>query len=230
MQVDGKILEQRLITKDSVVVVSSLSRISNKLSTLRANEDQAALEQFLREVFQCKLEHEKSLRAFEGFPKYLEEFHSLECDIFQRTQQTFEEIEQLKERVAQEKLIREHRIKCEESAQKVNRYQSRSVLKRKLVEIDSNRKESEQRLCAVNNDLITRKTQFNSLITALLDLESQITQLQGAEEVSEDEEVVDEDEDLRNQRMGEQIASSNLVEEDETKVEEDGDNNNMQTE
>jgi hypothetical protein len=200
-RMDGKTLEQRLVTKDSVLAASSsLSRAAAKLAGIGASMNNAVVvEQFLREMMLLRLETERSLRVHENHNQHLEEVERLKATIAEQSANTRADIVALTERLQQEKKIRAHRIDCEAFALKVNQHKSVSYLKRKIVETQDNQRDTQKKLELIDSDILTRKTQFDSLLMALLDLESQIIQTRGVEDESDDEgrdrgERVDDDE------------------------------------
>jgi hypothetical protein len=175
MSMDHKILEQRLITKDSVLAAPSLSKCAVKLSALRSNlSDKVALEAFLREVILFKIESDKACKTFDSYALQKAEYEALENQIKEKTNETREEIDFLREKLRQEKEIRKHRLKVEEFAVDVNKHKSKSYLKRKIADVEESLDATNQNLRQIDIDILARKSQFDALSKALLDLESQL--------------------------------------------------------
>lgn len=175
MSIDHKILEQRLITKDSVLAAPSLSKCATKLSVLRATlSDKAALEGFLRELILFKIESDKACKSLDSYSLQKAEYEALEGQIKEKTCDTREEIDFLREKLRQEKEIRKHRLKVEEFAVEVNKHKSRSYLKRKIADVEDSLEVANQNLRQIDIDILARKSQFDALSKALLDLESQL--------------------------------------------------------
>jgi chromosome segregation ATPase len=189
MSIDTKILEQRLITKDSVRGSASITRSAEKLSALNAalGKDKNGLESFLREIMMFRLETDKSCRTYENYVNQVVEYHELQQTLAKRAADTTEDIQRFRLQLQQEKKIRAHRSICENFAETVNRHKSKSYLHRNISQIEGNVSETNKKLESISQDIKTRKVQFDSLLTALLDLESQIIQTNDGGNESDDE-------------------------------------------
>lgn len=178
MSIDTKILEHRLITKDSVRGSASISRSAEKLAVIGSSDstDRHVLESFIREMVMFRMETDKSCRTYESYEKQVSEYNELQQTVVTRTDNTTKDIENLRIKLHQENEIRRHRLTCEGYAEDVNKHKSGSYLKRNIMQIEENILETKKKLESTDQDIKTRKSQFDSLLTALLDLESQIIQ------------------------------------------------------
>ncbi len=183
MSMDTKILEQRLITKDSVRGSASISRTAERLSSLRTNlSDKVALENFLREITMLRLEIDKSCRTYDSYAKQVAEYRELQDNVNEQSHGAAREIEHLKIQREQENRIRSHRRVCELYAQEVNTHKRRSYLERNISQLEENLAHTKKGMETTQIDIRTRKGQFDLLLTALMDLESQIKQTNGIED------------------------------------------------
>ncbi len=190
MSIDTKILEQRLITRDSVRGSASISRSAERLANFRSPiVNNVVVENFLREIAMFRAETEKSCRAYDSYKLQVVEYQKLQNSVSVKAGDAVRDIDQLKVRLEQENMIRSHRTVCEAQALKVNRHKNRSYLNRNIAQIEDNVAHTLKRLESINHEISTRKVQFDSLLTALLDLESQIIETCDVGDESEDDDV-----------------------------------------
>ncbi len=133
MSLDSKILELRLLLKDSTITLPSITRVANKLQALGKDvNDNAVLESFLREVMAYQLEFEKSSNTFLALDRQKDEYTELESKIESDVTAVKASIQELEEELRQQQILRAHRIECEHLAADVNKLTSRSTLKIKI--------------------------------------------------------------------------------------------------
>eukprot|EP01031_Cornospumella_fuschlensis_P052849 gene52849-64574_t len=138
--IDNKLLEQRLILRESVAGSStSLSKCAAKLSVLKtAPHDLKAVDSFIRELSLYKLDIERSSRCIRSYGDQIQEYDELEASINAKISEASREIEELKEELRQQKDVRAHRQIVEEHASLVNSHQKTSSTKRKIADVQSN--------------------------------------------------------------------------------------------
>ena len=221
MSLDNKTLEIRLLTKDSVIGAStSLTKCAAKLHHLGNNlNDREALEAFMREVLLMRLEAHAAKTAFDVFDRQNTEYDELEANIKDKTQAKIEYIAHLEEELRQQQLIREHRMACEFVAAKVNKYPSRSTLKRKIDAISCQMEETEKTVKSVEVDIVARKAQFDALLESIAELQKPLP-AEGEEEgairemnidanAEEEEDDDDDEENIRRDADREPRAGGN---------------------
>lgn len=120
--------------------------------------------------------------------KQLEEYSRLEEDIELKIKNTKENILQLQERLKEEQMIREHRSKCEIVAGEVASYPSRSILKRKINQVESNVSNTRNFLAAIEADIQQKRNQFELMLQSISELQKCI---RPEEEKTETENVED---------------------------------------
>eukprot|EP01040_Poterioochromonas_malhamensis_P002475 gene2475-2632_t len=176
MALENKILEQRLIYKDSVIGVSSLSRCAKALSCFKVSKegDKAALESFVREILLFQLELNKSQRILKSTENQHLEYEQIQNDILQAIDTTKQEIQNINLELSQARLIRQHRLECENAAQTVTKFQPRSYLNKKMEELNESLSLCEKRKSLYNNQVSQRQSQFNNLICSLGVLEKKL--------------------------------------------------------
>lgn len=177
---DTKVLENRLISKDSVVGTASLTKCAQKLLLLNSategqlNAQNPDFDTYIREVLLFKLEAEKSCKALENISAQYKEYICLEESINSALNNSNKEIQKLNQELHQEKEIRKHRIILEDRAKIINKKNSRSYLKRKMAEISDNIQSTNQSLQSIDAEIKLRQDQFNSLMTCLNALEMKL--------------------------------------------------------
>ena len=108
LSLDNKILEMRLLYKDSVISMPSITKCAKQLNLYQKNmKDIAVLEGFLNESLSCKLEIEKTMKIFEMLEEQEKEYDELESVIQSNIHETKNKIISLEEELKQQLLIRE---------------------------------------------------------------------------------------------------------------------------
>lgn len=177
MSLDSKVLENRLIYKDSVVGGgASLARCATKLAILMKSSDIdiTAYESLLRDMLLNKTEIDRSCKALNIFEDQMNEYRIAEETLNKKILDTREKIGQLKVELDQEKEIRVHRIACEEKAKEINKHTCRSVLKRKITETESNIRNTILSIERAENRIEIKNNQFTDLINSIGILESKV--------------------------------------------------------
>lgn len=196
MSLDNKVLELRLVTKDTAIgQASSLGRCAAKLNAMKsftnAESSKAAIASFVREILMYRLDLNKSCRLLRSSDDQLAEYDRLERIVQESIDKTKQEIYSLTIELKQEQDIRKHRIHIESIASEVNQHSSLSSLKRKINEITESMASTTESMQSIENDIMTRKEQLDQLEQILTILE---TKLQHDNDVGmDDAEVVDPD-------------------------------------
>jgi hypothetical protein len=172
MSLDAKILELRLLLKESALGQASLSKCAAKLHTFGKNlEDNTALEGFLREILMYRLEHEKTDKIFRTLHRQSDEYGVLESEIEGKVAGAKNSIASLEEELRQQKSIREHRVECEHAASIVNKQPSRSALKRKIDAVSQSVESTNASIGLVEAEIAQKQVHFNAVLQAIADLQ-----------------------------------------------------------
>lgn len=179
MSLDNKILELRLVTKDTAIgQASSLARCAAKLNSFKSfgtsETAKSSVAAFLREIFVYRLDLNKSCRLLRSSADQLAEYDRLEGVVQEKIDGTRKEIHQLLIELKQEQEIRKHRIQIETVAAEVNQHSSLSSLKRKIGEITDSMATTQESILSIENDILTRKSQLDQLEHILTLLESKL--------------------------------------------------------
>lgn len=222
-----------MLLKESALGQASLSKCAAKLNTFGKNlDDDAALEGFLRELLMYRLDHEKTDKVFQTLNRQSDEYGLIESDIGNKIADAKENIALLEEELRQQKLIREHRVECEQAASIVNKQASRSALKRKIDVVTQSVDSTNASIALVEAEIAQKHTYFNGVLQAIADLQKSGT-LQAEEDAKQggtmdvedaaaaegnDEEERDDNRDARNSSSSHREASAG----EEVELDEDG--------
>jgi predicted nucleic acid-binding Zn-ribbon protein len=171
---DAKLLEQRLLLRESVVSLPSVSRIATKLRELREKHDEATRDAFIRELRQYQLEASKSVKILQVCDSELVEYSGLESALLEQIADTEKSIQELQTELGQAKQIREHREECEMLSQGVIKFPSRSALEKQTRNVDDAIVQCEQAITDMNDRITQRVTQFKALLQAIADLKGSL--------------------------------------------------------
>lgn len=152
--------------------------------------------------------------------KQLTEYSYLEENIEEKIRKTKENIDFLQGKLIEEQKIREHRSNCEQLAADVEQYPSRSILKRKIDQVESSTSNNESLLQAIEADIQQKRTQFEIMLQSISQLQKCIIPEEDKEKAETDaaidetgqEEDAAEDGDTREGRKLEQKAKDELRE------------------
>lgn len=188
LPLDSKVLETRLLTKESGIANSTLAKCAiqlNKIIQSRTGEidkiDACALDSFVREVIQVKLEMTKMSKAVRASEIQIESFKKIESEIEDKILSTQGQIAALEIELEQEQLIRAHRETLEEKSVHVNALPTRSSLKRKIDAVDDDLKTVNEALQKSDNRIQQRHKQFVGMLLSMTELQSKL---------KEDDEIV----------------------------------------
>lgn len=152
--------------------------------------------------------------------KQLTEYSNLEGNIEAKIRKTKENIDYLQERLIEEQKIREHRSTCEQLAAEVESYPSRSILKRKIDQVESSISNNESLLQAIEADIQQKRAQFDIMLQSISQLQKCIIPEEDKDKVDPEtaideigqEEDIAADGDTREGRKLEQKAKDDLRE------------------
>lgn len=223
MSLDPKILELRLLLKDSSVGQVSIAKCAAKLQAFGKNvNDKAALEGFLREILMYQLEYEKTSNSFSALDRQDSEYADLESKIEQDIAAAKANIQQLEEELQQQQTLRTHRIECEHLATEVNKLPSRSTLKRKIDAVNQTLDNTKASIELVENEINTKQSQFINVALAIAELQKkplivveEDNKPAEGEEVDAEEEEGDDSRGARNQERDSENQPEAEVELDE---------------
>lgn len=201
---DQKILEFRLLVKESAINQASLSRCATKLQAFGKNvDDNSALEGLLKEFMLNQLEYEKAKKFFLALDGQKEEYVTLECAIQERISTATDNIIKLEEELRQQQIVRAHRIDCEQRASEVNKHPSRSVLKRKIDSVTQTLDSTKASIELVETEIEQKKHLVSNIVQAIEEVQRygkvvvEEEESKGAEQEDAD---AGEDEDRENDR------------------------------
>ena len=192
---DNKVLEMRLLYKDSVISMPSITKCAKQLNLYQKNlKDIALLEGFMNETLSYKLELDKTMEVFAMLEAQEREYDELETVIQNKINVTRNNIVLSEEELKQQLLIRAHRLECEHVATIVNKQPSCSVLKRKIDNITNSLQGIRNSIVQVNSEIANKKALYDILLKAVEDLKRPEDANNGnqMDVVSNDEDVDDD--------------------------------------
>lgn len=226
MALENKILEQRLIYKDSVIGVSSLSRCAKALSCLKGSKEneKAGLESFVRELLLFQLELNKAQRILKSTGNQYREYEQIQNEIIESIDSTKQEIQQLNTDLSHARLIRQHRLDCERAAEDVTKFQPRSYLNKKMEELNESMRLCEKRTSHYEGQIEQRNTQFQQLVSALIHMEGRLTEidenraLEGVDEEADQETLrsdrereIDGDDKVEEEKLNDELVEMDSI-------------------
>lgn len=228
MSLDAKILELRLLLKESSLGQASISKCAAKLSAYGKGLDNQSLEGLLRELMMNQIEFEKAEKIFHALARQSEEYDILEREIEGKISAAKESISQQEEELRQQKSIREHRMECEQIASTVNKHPSRSALKRKIDAINQGIDSTNASIDLVESEIALKAAHFKTVLQAVRDLqaaglapiEEEVKMVGGAENDEGGDANEEDDRETRGERNAQSGAEGGT--EDEIEVDEDG--------
>lgn len=164
------LLSQRLVLRESVVTLPSVTKISSRLKDLREKQDRGASDAFIRELLLFKLETLKATKVLETCDSEIREYDALESDLAGQIRGTEETIASLEKQLEQEKKIRKHRAECELVSRDVTKLPSRAALEKQQRKMDEEIKACDQTIVDLNDRIQQRVKQFKALLEAIADL------------------------------------------------------------
>ena len=219
---DIKILEGRLLTRDSAITGSTVTKCALKMQQLFAtlqNPDNkgedasditsAALESFSRDLLLYKLEMGKFGQSFNMLDEEAVEYDSLEASIESNIEETTQSIVALTQELVQQKKLKQHREECEALSRIVNLVPSTRKILASSNLVNEEICRLEEQLASTESIEKLRNRQVNLLLQSIADLsqsleeeetlQKQLQQLhQSVENQTHDDEDANEenDEDL----------------------------------
>lgn len=178
--IDTKLLEQRLLTRETVIGGTSLSRCAARLQQLFHNRDKeqasAALEAVNRDFQLYQLEMGKTNQIYDMCGKEISEYEALGREIGERVQQVEDSISRLSVELQQQQRLRRHRQECEMLSKVVNTLPSVSAAQGAIDVVEEQIQRIQEQLAAKEACEQLRKKQFGLLMTSLYDLQKSLAE------------------------------------------------------
>lgn len=236
---DGKILELRLVTKESTIGGASVFRIAKSLREYNAALTQdpvdqhmvlAAHENFSRDVLLYELEISKASKTMQLCDNEIANFKLQEEDIENKIQSTRSTLLALEEELKLQQSIRILTEECEVKAGIVNDLPTPNNLKRQIEECDATLQNLASSLDSVEVKLNKRVKQYESLLQSiqilsdpLVDAECIGIGVQGEDDADRDEEGDEEDIDGKREPDLERRKSRGALDFSKSEEPEEGD-------
>ena len=184
---DPKVVESRLVLKESSLVGSGVSKCALKYQALVTSsrksqspendeEKSKVTDSFVREMMAYRLDIIKAGHIYDAHCNQMVSYEQIEHEINQNITAAEANILQLEESYMNEKHIRVHREELESKAKEVNLLPNRATLKRKIDDLEAKLNAVDESLTTVNNRILSRHAQFQSLLGAISDLQSPLVE------------------------------------------------------
>ena len=221
---DIKILEARLLTRDSAITGSTVTRCASRMQqlfsalrgdpTAEAGGDEAtaiaaaaAQEAFARDLLLYKVEMGKFQQAFNMLDEEAVEYENLEREIEAKIEETSESIVTLTQELGQQKKIKKHRDECEALSRLVNLVPSTRTIMASSNLVSSEISRLEEQLASTEAIESQRHRQVNLLLQSIADLSKSL----------------EEEDDLQKQLLALQQSVDNQTQEDDDAVDDNDD-------
>ena len=203
IQVDNKVLETRLLTRESVprseVGISTcgakFAALVKDISEKKSCND--ALDDFLREILQYEIEASKAENT--NFDSDKSNYQELENEIESQIELNQKAITSLTQELSEQQQIRKHKIECEAMAKKVNVYPCKQILSAEIENVNNAIKVVQDNLNKTESRISTRLKQFEQLMEVLTTLENPLEDEESdhlLETIVAEEEEIIEDVDI----------------------------------
>jgi predicted transcriptional regulator len=170
---DQRILEQRLLTKDSAFGVVSVTKCAAKLQQVKQVPfEKNEVENFMKEILLLKLDTDRSWKVSDVLTEQSKEYDLLEQEILRKIAVAKQNTTNLNEDLSRQVDISVHRSACEHIGVLVNQLPSKSSLKRKIDAIDEDTRQTESMIATLNSEIQWRYGQFKILSDAILALQT----------------------------------------------------------
>ena len=184
---DPKVVESRLVLKESSFVGSGVSKCALKYQALTTSsrksqspendeEKSKVTDSFVREMMAYRLDIIKAGHIYDAHCNQMVSYEQIEHEINQNITAAEANILQLEESYMNEKHIRVHREELESKAKEVNLLPNRAILKRKIDDLEAKLNAVDESMTTVNNRILSRHAQFQSLLGAISDLQSPLVE------------------------------------------------------
>lgn len=176
---DIKILEARLLTRDSAVTGSTVTKCALRLQQLMAaiqnpeskrDESDEALEAFCRDLLLYKVEMGKFDQAFNMLDNEALEYSGLEANIEAKIEETTQSINTLTQDLIQQKKLKQHREECEALSRIVNLVPSTRKILASTDVVHEEIDRLEEQLASTESVEKLRSRQVNLLLQSIADI------------------------------------------------------------
>jgi len=178
---DIKILEARLLTRDSAITGSTVTKCATRLQQLFAavrddnktpenNATDVAQEAFSRDLLMYRAEMGKFDQSFNMLDQEAVEYKNLESDIEAKIEQTSQSIVALTQELVQQKKLKQHREECEALSRIVNLVPSTRKIMASSDVVRDEISRLEEQLSSTEDIESMRHRQVNLLLQSIADL------------------------------------------------------------
>ena len=213
---DPKLLETRLLLRESAIGFVSVSRCALKLKNLISSNDSANLDAYLRDILLYDLEINKISQNLQVCEEEIIEYNEIEKNLEETINETQKSINNYEMQLKQENIVRKHRELCELLASDVNTLTTRSQLTKEINNFNDNLITIKDSLQLIDTQILVRNNQYNNLIVAITLLQTELY----------DE---DEDEELRKNEksMHEKMHENSINNENDNNIIDDDEDNEV---
>jgi THO complex subunit 7 len=178
---DAKILENRLLTRESVLYSSSVSKCATRLQQyLNSLNDgtmvQESRESLLREISLYRHEMSQVTLAVGMCERELVEFQALERDIEDEISTVQANISRLTQELAEQRSIRRHKEECEMIARLVNTLPARSLVTKEITRAEEAVAKLRDQTSVADSKVNMRTKQWQLLLQTVLDMQKNLAE------------------------------------------------------
>ena len=203
---DMKLLERRLLMRDSTLSSSSVSKCASRLQQYlsSASSEDAEVEStkklrdaLVRELTSYRLEMSQAIQAAEMCERELEESLATEKEIEENINKAEIDINGLSKELNEQKSIRRHKEECELLARLVNSLPPQSVVGRDISKAEDTLRHLRDQSHSAEYRVNMRTKQFQGLLQSIFDMKSSLQEESEQQEIlgSVDNTASPEDED-----------------------------------
>ena len=174
-----KLLEKRIVYRESTVQGPSLSKPAAELHSLFRNvvdgkDEKLQLESFLNSIMWFKLETLKDQRSMNNFAEEIVEYQELENITDFKIQETKQSIILLREELYQQQRIRGHREECDRMAREVNKLPNRSLMVKEISDIKETLTKTKEQTLITDFSIRMRLKQIQLLISSITSIQNSL--------------------------------------------------------
>lgn len=182
---DMKLLEKRLLTRDSVLASSSVSkcalRLQQFLVALQANDQsdsdtEQAKGALIRELALYKLEIGQAVEGALMCEREMDESRAIEKSIEEEIHAAELDINNLTQELNEQKRIRKHKEECELLAKLVNTLPPKSAVMKDIVKAEDALNKLREQSQSAEYRVSMRKKQFQVLLQSIFDMKQNIAE------------------------------------------------------
>lgn len=167
---DPKILENRLLLRESTVGSISVSKCANRLQALKSSSSeskQLIREAFIRDIMLYSVEMNRIARILTVCDEEMDEYRLIEHELTSKIVETEESIVSLETSLKQERVLRKHKQLIESLSIQVNEHEPRSFISKEIQASDEGLRGVEDSLDLAEQQILTRKSQLQDLLRCI---------------------------------------------------------------